>query len=572
MPNNNFQILIYLLFLLFIKLIICDEKLPHISTPYGDIKGTYLKTPDDKFYEAYLGVPYAKPPVGDLRFKEPQKLPEWIGTYNATSYGSDCLQFSHFGYDVVGSEDCLFLNIYKPSTSIKDGSLYDVVVHIHGGAFMFFAARGFTPDKLMNHDIVFVSFNYRLGPLGFMSTGDKILPGNLGLKDQAFALKWIKKNIKYFSGDPNKITITGVSAGGVSVHYHYLSPISRGLFNKGISSSGAVLNPWALAEDVPLKTKIIATRLGCPTSDSNIMIKCLNRRPAEQIASQVPLFLGWLYSPFTPFGPVVEPEDAESPFIPRNPYDMIKDGDFAKLPWLASFTTEEGLYPASEFVDNPELLKELEKNWYSYAPHLLDYNYTVPLDKKNYITDIITKYYLKDKKITEGVKELIQLVGDRIFGSGIVQSALMQAAVSDEEKAPVYLYRFGYRGKYSASQAFSHTETDFGVCHADDSGYILNSEILKMDQTQNDRDMSKRMINIWLSFVKTGKPEFFNNEQIPTVLENGNKIRYLEILSYDKAFPVVRNDLAGLNFWSSLSDIKEKLKLPFNIRQVQDEL
>lgn len=159
---------------------------------------------------------------------------------------------------------------------------------IHGGGFTFGAAHTYEPEYLMDdEDLVYVSMNYRLGPLGFLSTGDSVIPGNNGLKDQVAALEWIQRNIAAFGGDPNKVSLIGLSAGGASVHYLILSPLSAGLFNKGFSLSGTALCPWALDENPVQKTKQLSALLGCPTTDSRAMYKCLKRRPAQKIVESL---------------------------------------------------------------------------------------------------------------------------------------------------------------------------------------------------------------------------------------------------------------------------------------------
>uniref|UniRef100_T1HUH8 Carboxylic ester hydrolase n=1 Tax=Rhodnius prolixus TaxID=13249 RepID=T1HUH8_RHOPR len=144
-----------------------------------------------------------------------------------------CLQSLHnirfVNSAVVGSEDCLYLSVY--THSLKPETLNPVLVYIHGGVFEFgggeFEGR---PGNFMDHDVVVVTMNYRLGPLGFLSMEDEILPGNLGLKDQTMALRWVQRNIKNFGGDPKKVTIMGESAGGASIYLHMISPMSKGLF------------------------------------------------------------------------------------------------------------------------------------------------------------------------------------------------------------------------------------------------------------------------------------------------------------------------------------------------------
>lgn len=254
---------------------------------------------------------------------------------------------------VSGDEDCLYLNIYTPK--IDPNANLDVIFFIHGGCFMFNYAGFQGPEYLLDKDVVYVSVNYRLGPLGFLSTEDDVVPGNNGMKDQIFALEWVKKYIKYFGGNPNSITITGMSAGGASVHFHYLSPKSRGLFHRGISQSGTLLNPWVLTEKPLEKAKKLAALLGCSTKTNEKMIECLKWRSGRQIVQSVKEFQPWLYNPYTPFGIVVD-SWATDPVLPQHPYVLMKEKKVADLPWLASFTSSEGLYPASGTISHYQKL------------------------------------------------------------------------------------------------------------------------------------------------------------------------------------------------------------------------
>lgn len=187
---------------------------------------------------------------------------------------------------MYGEEDCLYLNIYVPAANATS-PLLPVIFWIHGGGFQYGECSNYGAKFLMDRDVILVTFNYRVGPFGFLSTGDDVIPGNMGLKDQSTALRWISENIQYFGGDPRKITLTGVSAGGASVHYHYLSPMSRGLFQNGISFSGTTMAPWAHSPESTKETKILANALGCPVDDSLKMAHCLRNASAHDITNTI---------------------------------------------------------------------------------------------------------------------------------------------------------------------------------------------------------------------------------------------------------------------------------------------
>lgn len=166
------------------------------------------------------------------------------------------------------------------------------------------------------------------------------------MKDQVAALRWIKDNIKYFGGNENSVTLTGLSAGGASTHFHMLSPLSRGLFHKAISTSGTALCNWALQENEVEKTRKLAKLVGCGTKSSQEIIDCLRTRPARQINEAVRNFRVWSYNPFSPFAVNVDSK-SKNPFLPKHPYKLLTSGEVHDVPWITSVSADEGLYPAA---------------------------------------------------------------------------------------------------------------------------------------------------------------------------------------------------------------------------------
>uniref|UniRef100_UPI00398E78DE bile salt-activated lipase-like n=1 Tax=Pristiophorus japonicus TaxID=55135 RepID=UPI00398E78DE len=234
-----------------------------VQTKYGPVRGS-VETVDDKTINIFKGIPFAAPPE---RFQKPKPPKSWTDVLDTTKFGAFCLQMG------FGSEDCLFLNVWSPQSKGKN---LPVMVWIYGGAFITgssssnwykraqVAARG---------DVVVVSFNYRVGPLGFLSTGDANAPGNYGLWDQHEAITWVSRNIKAFGGDPNSITLFGESAGAASVNFQIQSPYNKGIIKRAISESGVANSPFA-SIDNPLQT---AKHFRCPTNDTKTMINCFRK-------------------------------------------------------------------------------------------------------------------------------------------------------------------------------------------------------------------------------------------------------------------------------------------------------
>lgn len=172
---------------------------------------------------------------------------------------------------------------------------------------------------------------------GFLSTGDEVVPGNNGLKDQQLALKWIQENIEYFGGNPNSVTLTGFSAGAASSHLHYLSPTSKGLFKRGVSHSGTAVNAWALQEDPLSMAQSLSPQLGCSIESNVEMVKCLKERPARQILSKT---IKADIIPSLHFVPVVDGD-----FLPKSAIELLTSGEVPDIPWIFSNTAQDGLFP-----------------------------------------------------------------------------------------------------------------------------------------------------------------------------------------------------------------------------------
>ncbi|XP_077288427.1 venom carboxylesterase-6-like [Arctopsyche grandis] len=515
----------------------------------GKLAGHWKKSLNGRKYAAFEGIPFAKPPVGDRRFKEPKPAKPWQGVLQAKNLSRVCIQWYHIPGDdynsIVGDEDCLYLNVYSPNLSAK----LPVIVYIHGGAFIFGTGVTYQPTFIMDKDVVYVNINYRLGPLGFMSTQDEVVPGNNGMKDQVMALKWVKDNIRSFGGDPDSITIMGMSAGGASVHYHMLSPLSKGLFHRGISQSGTVCCPWTLQTRPLEKAQFIGNQLGCPTKSSKKMIECLRNRPAASIVATVKLFMPFLHSPFSPFAPVIEPSKTDGGFLTEHPYHRIRKGATQDVPWLNSLTTQEGLYPVAVFLENRKNIEELNSKWTELVPHLYDFNDTLPAEEHKNAADIIKKHYFGDQDISiDTIQSLIDSISDRHFVVDVEKCVRRQASVN---KKPVYLYQFAYSGEESLGKFLSHSNENYGVSHGDDTGYCLDAEYMDTTKTVQDRKMIEFMITMISTFAKHGNPDVGTLEWLP-VDSKSDEINYLEIKGPNKQTMKKFNNRSVNDLWKSL--------------------
>jgi para-nitrobenzyl esterase len=245
----------------------------------------------------YLGIPYAKPPINDLRFMPPQPPDAWTGVRDATAFGAQCSQASlgiaGFGGSTKTDEDCLFINVYTPKDA--PSKPLPVMAFIHGGAFTTGAGSQYDGELLSQKGpAVLVTMNYRLGALGFFTIPalDSERPnapsGNDGIRDQALALQWVKDNIAAFHGDPSNVSVFGESAGSVSASIHLVSPISRALASRFIMESGVLLSVGLGTATKDAAQKLSQSLVDGLCSGSGDALACLRALPASRVASWAP--------------------------------------------------------------------------------------------------------------------------------------------------------------------------------------------------------------------------------------------------------------------------------------------
>ena len=296
-----------------------------VVTDRGPVKGEASSE-----VRAFRGIPYAAPPTRELRWQPPAATARWTDVRDAAQFANNCPQFgTPFGLESL-DEDCLYLNVFAPPAQRKSRS-FPVMVWFHPGAFQFGESDDYDPGELVHRGIVVVTVNYRLGALGFLAhpalsaqtsySGS----GNYGLMDLQAALRWVKRNISRFGGNPDNVTIFGESAGGLSVHAHLTSPLSRGLFHRAIAQSGAYtlnLPTLAVAE---AEGTAYATAVGCSAQG----LDCLRSVPVPVLlANQRPGALGYL-------------PNIDGRVLPQSIGDAFGSGRFNRVPVIEGSTHDE---------------------------------------------------------------------------------------------------------------------------------------------------------------------------------------------------------------------------------------
>ena len=549
---------------------------PVAQTKKGMLWGTVEESRGGKRILAFRGIKHVMPPVGNLRWRPPVPSPAWEGIREAKTNGHSCPQHMYYKPDIwIGNEDCLWLNVYTRDLVVSKKR--PVIVWIHGGNFVRGSASDYEPDYILDEDIVLVTIQYRLGMFGFLSNEDSSAPGNYGMLDQVAALQWVKTNIAAFSGDPNKVTIMGQQAGGASVHYHLLSPLSRGLFNQAISMSGSALCWWASLKRPLEKAKKLARLTKCPHNkkDNNDepetrkkMLECLKSKSMEDLMNTHPNFYDWRHleqcqEPMTAWSPRVDIESSMS-FMPREPIDIMKEGAYTHVPWIVGITDDEGAFKASAMFHDMKSFKEVEEEYEKLGPYIFGFHDGQCEAPKIHAYQIRDYYWGKeidfaDKDSKGYIKNFVNAISDASYAHPVDTAAKLHAMKSMEN---VFVYHFGYRGKNSHTQLDINNyppkvvdkPVQFGVGNSDDLIYlfpILSGTFRPLPH--EDLVFSERFIKLFTNFASQGKPflQMESGHQFewhPVKATNATHLNIGNEMQMDMGLP----NHERMNFWQTL--------------------
>jgi para-nitrobenzyl esterase len=448
---------------------------PTVATASGRAEGTQADN-----VAVFKGLPYAAAPIGALRWRAPQPARAWPGTRDATRFGRACTQKrgpSLEGGGDVGptSEDCLFINVWTPRA--ETGAALPVMVWIHGGAFVL--GSGSLPINdgtvLAQQGVVVVSFNYRLGPLGFVvhpalerEAATQAATANFGLLDQIAALRWVRRHIAAFGGDPKRVTIFGESAGAQSVLALMASPPARGLFQQAIAQS-----PYGLPSHSRDKARAVgvqlANSLGLP--GARAMAAQLRAVPAERFAM--------LEDPKLTLAPSPVIGDAA---LPRSLVASFRAGRHAKLPLVIGSNSDDASVAAAFGIRGDAVIRQLGAGKLFVTPHYTDVKDDAELGR--------------------------QVVRDAVFGAFARRMAVLNAP-----HAPTWRYYFSRRPEGAPI-------TQAGVPHGGEIAVVFGSgdtcNCTAARWTEADRTASRRVVERWVAFAKSGRPDAAAGPRWPT--------------------------------------------------------
>ncbi|XP_053670190.1 juvenile hormone esterase [Anopheles nili] len=576
-----------------------------VTLPHGGILvGRYLNTLSGQGILAFLGIPYAKSPIGKLRFKAPEAFGGWTGVRNATTDAPLCTQRDPYRRDesISGVEDCLQLNVYVPERARSQNvesipTIYPVMVFFHGGGWQCGSGtRAFYgPDYLLEHDVIYIGANFRLGPLGFLSTEQADCPGNNGLKDQTMVLQWVRENIAAFGGDPQSVTVFGESAGGASGTYHMMSTLSKGLFHKVISQSGVNLDAWAQPAHpgVARKRSIqLGQMLNCTEGLEGRffdMLNCLRMISADEITRKFYDFFIWDTDPMIPFPPVVEP-DIPGSFITKHPRHELEPHAIG-LPWMTGLTLDEGALKSASLINVPNLRRSINENWDHALPISLYYDHH-KLSRQREITQLINDFYFNNQKLTQQTeKNLTNLYSDAWFLAGMDEYLRIRFLNNSQRQSqvkagPTFVYLFAQKASASFTEIFKGgKENYYGVCHAEELQYLfpIAKDLFHSAVPTDEEHKVRRIITkLWVNFARTGNPTPSTETNDKTDLPQWPPtdrfpLRYLRIGSLDSSKqPIVALE-SGLfeeraAFWRQLQAHHTPAHITDQVMHTREEL
>lgn len=505
----------FIIVLFCVSTVTCDQGITR-QTKLGLIKGVSSSVTinnDTKNFIVFKKIPFAKPPVGDLRFQKPVLYGPWNGILDATNFGPSCIQprmqpFEQLLPNINQSEDCLFLNIYTPIEASMSNRK-SVMIWIHGGGFQFGQGMLYDGSYLsVVGDVIVVTINYRLNVFGFFTTMDDAATGNYGLWDQQLAIQWVHDNIESFGGDPKSITIVGESAGAHSVALQAINPINRGLFHRIIQQSGTSISLLATDPEPQIESDKLVHVLNCTRQSTSQILNCLRNKDSTEIFNALISIKTVVPSStdvnirqtFVPSIDGIFLKYAPSNII-RNQssfgYEFYKSldtiigvcegegslliGPVGDLQKYLSFNISEGI--SSDFLCN-HILPQLVKDFFN--------NNTA-------ISETICRKYATRGTLHEQGLKATDFFGDLFFVSPAVESINAHASNNHRTKQFQYLYK--RRSFLSLPLEMYPWFKEAG--HASEIPFLFPFKQFKVDFSE-DMSLSLMMMKYWSNFAKSG--------------------------------------------------------------------
>ena len=469
-----------------------------VRTIYGELQGTVVGSA-----RQFLGIAYAQPPIGALRWQAPREPGLWSGTRDATAFSKRCAQLAAPEYAGSVDEDCLYLNVWTPLPERTPAAPLPVMIWIHGGGHVNGSASEPEPSGsgalysgqflAERQHVVVVSINYRLGVFGFFAHPDLEAEGNSGnqgLLDQRMAMQWVKYNITAFGGDAGNVTIFGDDAGAVDVCLHGASSMTAGLFHRAIAQSGGCTAEMRTQDEAAAMAMAVTSELGCPPTGG---LACLRRKSAVDLMAS-PAVTSRSTDDATGFGPEVDGQ-----FLRQPPRDMFGARDRARVPYMFGSNTDEGtrMTPEVTLATEDAYVAALTAQFGSLGA-VIEFYYQLPL--------------FTEARPNPAQAGLARAIGDFRVVCPTVDSALRLATLS----TPTYLYNFDIPVPDDPSGRY------LGATHGAEVASVFGTSPVFTAET---RAASDRIQRYWTNFARTGDPNGGADLRWPVVSVAGPTVR-----------------------------------------------
>ncbi|KFB48524.1 AGAP005837-PA-like protein [Anopheles sinensis] len=477
-----------------------------VCTADGCLLGFSMTDTNSTQFDAFIGIPYAKPPLGKLRFKSPVPVDPWTVEYNATRRKPSCMQRSTIRLQdpIIGDEDCLYLNVYRPKENVTQPR--PVMVFIHGGGYFSGSAdpQMYGPECILaTKRVILVTIQYRLGVFGFLSTGDAAAPGNAGMRDQVLALRWVQRNIAAFGGDPQAVTLFGESAGGASVQLHMMSPLSRGLFQRAIIMSGSALAVWSLPVDDPLAlARRQAKLIGVSETDELTtaeLVDVLQHIDAKVLVASGQALRTWFDHPIVIYRPTIESAavPVEERFLTDDPRKLWAEGRYMDIPILLGTVPNEGAVVSLPILGNQTIMDQFNERLVELLPVVLALNASsseLERLKERYFPNASSDRWVSEET-ADGFTEMLS---DALIKYPSVKTLLEFLNYPGEGCRETTLYSFEFVGRHSFSTVYVPSDDDYGVCHQDELLYLFRMFDLFPDFPKESPE--NEIATVWTEF------------------------------------------------------------------------
>ncbi|XP_039751951.1 esterase FE4-like [Pararge aegeria] len=443
----------------------------------------------------FYNIPYATAPTGLSKFRPPLPPPTWTKPFEAVQRKIIMCPQGMPGWTnqdnrILMQEDCLIANVYVPDTNAKN---LPVVVYVHGGAYQLGHGTEMEPTTLVRtKKIVAVNFNYRVGAHGLLCLGTKRIPGNAGMKDQVALLRWVKKNIGQFGGNPNDVTIDGWSAGASSVDLVMLSKMATGLFHKVIPESGSNTASFSVQIDPLTNAKNVAKELKFSDVD--------NLDALEKFFINAPIASLWSINVISSknhsviFAPCIERDLGEEMFLDDHPVNILKSGDYPKVPMLYGIAEMEGIFRTGFFRFWRDTMNERFSDFFPEDLQFANEN------EKNEVARKVKQFYFGNEPISENnVLSYVDYFTDAMFGYGTAKAVQLQVEAGNDQ---IYLYKYGFTDE--SENYIIHTNVR-GATHCAQTIAVMDQGDESKLSVEYQR-MKAVVRDLWGNFITTGKP------------------------------------------------------------------